>query len=185
MKAVLGLLMLTALAIAPGKTNLLSGAAVQGGDTKDITITFAHPPEAAPPDGGGLPHEALYPPGATDGKEYGPFAKIVAHRISGVSVTWSDPQRFKTEEQTAALLTELLSSTSTRTYTAHAWSYGDGVPSLVATVDHTTGKTGRWIVWCPPISLDWAYQDENGKWWWGLWDRLKAPMPKSCGTVER
>jgi hypothetical protein len=167
----------------------------------DIKITFANPPVPPPPDAGSLPREALYPPDM-DSKEHGPFTNVVAvvrtnvvvtwlgskehgaftnvvaSRISAVTVTWADPKRFKTEKQTEDFLRELLSSTNTQTWTYHIWSYGDGIPSVLAAVEHTAGKQGKWVIWCSP-NLYWAYQDQNGKWWWGMWDVLKAPRPKS------
>ncbi|HUB66187.1 MAG TPA: hypothetical protein VL981_01725 [Candidatus Methylacidiphilales bacterium] len=43
------------------------------------------------------------------------------------------------------------------------WQYGDLDPSLVATVDYTSGKQGAWWIWFGP-NLAWAFEDENGKW---------------------
>jgi hypothetical protein len=145
--------------------------------TDRIKITFSRPSEAPPPFGGGLPRNSSYPPGH-DSREHGAFANIVAGNISGVKVTWADPERFKTEAETEALLRELLSSPNTTTWAYHAWSQLDGFPSVVATIEHRKGKEGRWVVWCP--GPNWAYQDENGKWWWSTWQRYKDQPPKSC-----
>jgi hypothetical protein len=147
----------------------------------DIKITFAHPPDAPSPFGGDLPREAEVPP-APDAKEHGVFADIVANHISALNVTWSDPARFKSEEQTEDLLRQLLSSPNTQTWRYHVWQFGDAIPCAEVTVEHVAGKQGRWVVWCPPPGLYWAYLDGDGKWWWGQWNVLKAPLPRSMGA---
>jgi hypothetical protein len=142
----------------------------------EIKIAFAKRQVAPPRD---LPREALYPPGM-DSDEHGALINIVADRISALTVTWADPEIFKTQSQTQDFLRELLSSTNTQTWTVHIWSYVDGVPCVVATVEHTNGRQGKWWVWSSP-NVAWAYLDGNGKWWWGLWD-YRSSKPKSLGT---
>jgi hypothetical protein len=140
-------------------------------DVADIKITFANPPVAPTTR---LPSEVLYPHsvdvtgGAAFRNGYGAFSNIVTGRIAALNVTWADPMRFKTETETRDLLREVLSSSTTRTWGAHIWSWGDVEPSMVATVDHAVGKQGKWLLWCRP-TIYWAYQDGNGKWWWGSW----------------
>jgi hypothetical protein len=146
----------------------------QSVNVADIKITFTNPPVAPLHD---LPREVLYPQGF-DSIEHGAFTNIVAGHIAALTVTWADSKIFKTESQTRDFLRELLSSPNTQTWAYHAWSYLDGYPSIVAIVEHTAGKQGKWIIWSSP-NVDWAYQDENGKWWWGMWDSLKSPKPKS------
>ncbi len=145
---------------------------------EEIKITFAAPPFVSPTNI--LPREARFPQGM-DAKEHGAFTNIVAGRISALNVTWADTNLFKHQTQIQSLLRELLSSTNTQTWTYHVWSFGDAEPSLVATVDHTAGKQGKWLAWCSPSSPGpyWAYQDGNGKWWWGQWNVLTGPKPKS------
>lgn len=133
-------------------------------------ITFAHPPDAAPPYGGGLSRENLYPPntaGTAPTPTPGPLVEITGRTISAVRVTWSDSTRFKDEQQVTDFLRELLTSKHTDNYRWHVWSWGDTQPALTATVEHRNGKTGRWIVWCPRPAVYWAYQDGSGTWWWG------------------
>ena len=127
-----------------------------------------------------LPKDVQYP-SDMDSYEHGALTNIVAGHIAALNVIWADPMRFKTESQTRGFLRELLSSTNELIWTYHAWSYGDIVPSLVATVEHTKGNQGKWIIWNSP-NIAWAYQDGNGKWWWGMWDSLKPPKPKSLNT---
>jgi len=163
---------------------VLSVTAILGqGGQAEPKIIFKHPSDAPPPPSGGLSREAEYPPTAAgESRERGSFANVVARRISAVTVTWFDPSRFKTEAQAEDLLRQLLNSGNTTTFAFHAWSYGFDSPGIVATVEHVSGQHGRLIVWCPPINLTWAYQDEKGNWWWSMWDSLKAPLPQSVGV---
>jgi hypothetical protein len=141
-----------------------------------LRISFAKPP-VAPATHGELPREALYPE-AFDSREHGPFTNVVGGRIAALTVTWADPQRFKSERQAESLIRELLTSTNTQTCTYHVWSFVDGTPALVARVKHIDGAEGKWVVWGPPPALCWAYQDGKQKWWWGYWRELNAPYPK-------
>jgi hypothetical protein len=164
---------------APGATH--SGSGVQPVKVADIEIAFADPPVTPPRN---LPKEAQYPPDF-DSKEHGTFTDIVAGRIKALNVTWADPKFFKTQSQTQELLRELLSSTNTYTYNFHIWQWADDTPSVVATVEHTVGNQGKWMVWCDRSpSIYWAYLDGNGKWRWGGWD-YKAPRPKSLDTERK
>jgi hypothetical protein len=142
----------------------------------DIKITFANLLDTSPPRE--LPSEALYPP--TQGKaaagiefktvnpgEKGTFAKLVSNNISGVTVTWVDPDHFNSQAQTTDLLRELLTSTQTTIYAFHVWSWVDAEAKLAASVQHRNGKQGRLVLWCPSPALYWAYQDGSGTWWWG------------------
>ncbi len=159
-----------------------------------VKITFADPLGAAPPLSGAVPREAMSSgmrPTDSNGvvgfsviedpKEQGAFAKVVDRRLSIVKVTWFDSKRFQTQAQVDELLRELLSSANTQTWTFQAWSYLNGQPSVLATVEHTAAKEGRWIVWCPPNNLDWVYEDGNGKWWWGAWESWRSAVPAACG----
>ena len=157
------------------------GLAGQPVKVADIEITFADPPVTPPRN---LPKEAQCPPDF-DSKEHGTFTDIVAGRIKALNVTWADPKFFKTQSQTRELLRELLSSTNTYTYNFHIWQWADVTPSVVATVEHTVGNQGKWMVWCDRSpSIYWAYLDGNGKWRWGGWD-YKAPRPKSLDTERK
>jgi hypothetical protein len=149
----------------------------QSVNVADIKITFANPPVA--PSFDTLPREALSLP--HDWIKHGAFTNVVAGHIAALNVTWVDSKHFKNEEQTKNFLKELLSSTNTPTGNFHMWSWVDGVPNVTVTVEHTTGKKGRWMIWFSP-AIYWAYQDDNGKWWWGMWDSLKSQKPKSLNT---
>ena len=147
----------------------------------DIQISIAKPPVT--PAAREVPKEASHQK-AWDPNEHGPFTSIVVGRVSALTVTWADPQRFTNEKQTEALLRDLLSSTNTQTWKFHIWSWGDNKPGLVVEVKHIDGKDGKWVIWCPPPGLCWAYEDGDGKWWWGIWDLHKAPHPKSLETQQ-
>jgi len=165
---------------------VLSGTAVpsHGGQGSDPKITFKHPSDAPAPRARDLSRDDLYLPGGGAG-EHGSFANVVAHRISAVTVTWFDQNRFKSEAQAEELLRQLLNSENTVTFGFHAWSYGYDSLGIVATVEHVSGQRGRWIVWCPPINLTWTYQDGDGIWWWGAWESHKAPVPTSAGAAPK
>jgi hypothetical protein len=170
------------LSVALACVGLFGGTLIgQSDKLTEIKITFAHPPNppAQPAD---LRYASLGQPGMGP-NDHGAFAEIVANQISALKVTWSDPARFKTEAQTEELLGLLLTSSKTGTMTYHAWSWGDALPNVIASVEHKTGKPGKLILWCPPPGLYWAYQDGNGKWWWGYWDVMKFGLPRSVIPV--
>jgi len=135
----------------------------QGFKVDDIKITFASPPMAPRRDV--PPPEAFYPAGF-DARECGSFTNIVAGRIARIKVTWADPSHFKSENQTREFLRGLLANPRTQTWKYHVWSFGDGVPLLVADIKYNSGKIGKWIIWSYPAYY-WAYQDGAGQWWWG------------------
>jgi ankyrin repeat protein len=194
-------LVLAGVLVAPMLAQQLSPATLP----PSIRVTFANPPDPPPPLAleGGLPNEALYPsqktspPPKSDSLALGTFADLVAHRISSIKVTWSDPQRFKTHTQTQDLLNEVLSNAKSQTFGFHVWSNSDLTPCLTATVTHSAGHPGRLVLWCddpvpanPPTqpyasngALKWAYQDGSGRWWWAAWD-YKTTLPKSMGPLE-
>jgi hypothetical protein len=147
----------------------------------DVKITFAHPPDAPKPPSD-LRYASLGQPGMGP-NGHGAFADVVANQISALKVTWSDPARFKSEAQTEELLRLLLTSSKTETMTYHVWSWGDALPNVIATIENRTGKPGKLVLWCPPPGLYWAYQDGNGKWWWGYWDVMKFGLPNSVTPV--
>ena len=131
-----------------------------------------------------------------DPKAQGAFPDVT-RRVSGVRVTWSDPKRFEDRGQTAAFIRELLTSRASRAHTFHIWSQGDGRPSLMATVAHGEGASGRWVIWCEdPIAADpprrprdspgglrWAYLDDAGRWWWVYW--ADGTLPRSMPVIRR
>lgn len=168
-----------------GLAFVLSGGLVgcERVSVSDIKITCSNAPAAPSWRYPQLPGEALYPRGM-DSIEHGALTNIVAGRIAGLTVTWADTNLFKTESQIQDFLRELLSSPNTQTWTFHIWSYVDGVPSMVVMVEHTAGKQGKWIIWNSP-NVAWAYQDGSGKWWWGMWDVLKTPKPKSLAAGKQ
>jgi hypothetical protein len=141
----------------------------------EIKIKFAQR-QVAPPLGG-LPQDVRYPPGMEAPRDHGALTNVVAGRISALTVTWTNPEIFKTQSQVQDLLRDLLCSTNEITFTWHVYSWGDVSPCVVAKVEHINGKAGKWWVWDSP-ALYWAYQDGNGKWWWGAWDD-RTSKPKS------
>jgi hypothetical protein len=158
-----------------------------------VSVTFAHPPDRAPLFSGYLPPEAFCPPGKNsprqpgvqisfctidDPGEQGPLANV-AHDISALRVTWSDTERFKTEAQTEELLRKILSSPTTQTWTSQVWSQGNPRPSVMADIEHRTGRQGRLVVWCDS-GLRWVYQDGTDNWWWGLWGGPEPPCIRTA-----
>lgn len=123
-----------------------------------------------------VPKEAQLPK-EHDPNEHGAFKNLIAEHIASLTVTWADPQRFKTRRETESLIRDLLTSTNTQTWNYHVWSFGDGNPALVARVTYIDGTKGKWVIWGPKPALYWAYEDGKEKWWWGQWDALKGPYP--------
>ena len=172
------LLLFLSIFLSVGFGTLLGGTLVgQSKKSAKIKITFSHPPNPPTPPGD-LRYASLGQPGMGP-NGHGAFSDLVANRVSALKVTWSDPTRFESEVQTEELLRLLLTNAKTETTTFHIWSWGDALPNLIATVEHKTGKPGQLILWCPPPGLYWAYQDGDGKWWWGFWDVMKYGLPNS------
>jgi hypothetical protein len=146
----------------------------------DIKITFAHRSPFPL-----VSEEAQFPPNA-DLTDHGAFSGIVDHRVSALEVTWFDPRRFKTEEQTSDFLRRLLSNTNTHAWTYHVWSKAYFNPSVVATVEHVSGNQGKLLVY-PSHKTDpvyWSYQDASGKWWCGEWDPSQDALPKKVPQAQ-
>jgi hypothetical protein len=163
----------------------------------DIPITFAKPLLLPKP--ARLPRETEFsfdksarePGGQSlmafhvikDPKEHGPLSTLPLGRITALQATWADPHFFHTEVGIQGALKELLTNSHEMNYTYHAWQYADPDPTLVVAVEYASGKQGAWWIWLRP-NVAWAFEDENGQWWWGLWDGSdvpgkKAPLPAS------
>jgi hypothetical protein len=110
-----------------------------------------------------------------DSRSHGALTNIVAGRISALRVTWANLSFIKNAKQIPDFLRERLSATNGSFYAFHIWSYADGAPDVVATVEHTEGTEGKLYIWGLP-SLACAYLDGNGKWWWGSWPQV-VPKP--------
>jgi hypothetical protein len=145
----------------------------------DIKITFASPQQPAPGYDFSLPRGASYLEGRDSIDHSTTFAQLVANHITGVEVAWADDFRFRSEGQISETLNELLNSPKTIVYTDHVWSWGDGRPDILATVTHSDGSKGKWVIWIQPTPY-WAYQDQNGLWWWGIWANDDSPRPASA-----
>lgn len=164
-------------------TNFSAWAAEPVGAT-DIPITFSK--SLALPEPPRLPQEVIQTSPRAGDKENGiaPLSSLVKEKITAVDVIWADPW-FRPESEVHDLLQELLSSPNEGSWSCHVWSFGDGTPDLVATVKYASGKEGKWWIWCVQ-GLRWAFQDDRGQWWFGLWNPSmnKIPKPKSLAEFN-
>lgn len=104
-----------------------------------------------------------------DPHSHGALSNVVAGRISAITVTWADAGLLKRIQDTDDFLRCLLTTRAGSTYTYVPWAQSLGVPQVAATVEHTEGKNGRWLVWYVWPSVYCAYQDGAGQWWFGAW----------------
>jgi hypothetical protein len=164
-------------------TNSSAWAAEPVGAT-DIPITFSK--KLALPEPPRLPQEVIQQPPRAGEKEDGiaPLVSLAREKITAVDVTWADPW-FRPESEVHDFLQGLLSSQNEGYWSYHVWSFGDGTPDLVATVKYASGKQGKWWIWCVQ-GLRWAFQDDRGHWWFGLWNPSmnKIPKPKSLAEFN-
>jgi hypothetical protein len=133
-------------------------------DSNEIVITIkeAMPPKSAKGDGptkirvqfseksvqpeSDLPKDARKASTGPDANP-GAFSKLVDGRISTVSVTFFDPKALKGEKDTENFLRRLLTTPKGVTHNQIPWAQRLGVPTVAATVQHTQGKAGVWLVW--------------------------------------
>lgn len=157
--------------------------AEEPGGAIDIPITLSKP--LVFPDPPRLPKEVEQQTPRVRDKEDGraPLSSLAQEKIVAVNVTWADPW-FQPQGQVQDFLKELLSSQNEGNFSGHIWSFDDGAPNLVATVEYASGKQGAWWIWCIG-GPRWAFQDDSGQWWFGIWkDYGKGPKPKSMEAFK-
>jgi hypothetical protein len=113
-----------------------------------------------------------------DIRDHGALSALAAPRIAAVTVTWTDPALLTTNRETEAFLQRLLTVAQGSTYTHVPWAQALGLPSVVATIEHTDGRRGSWHVWYGWPSVYCVYRDGDGAWWFGHWfhvDPLRLP----------
>ena len=89
----------------------------------------------------------------------------------------------RNEEEVRDFLRQLLRMPDSATYKVHIWSFGDSVPNVVATVEHTEGKPGKLFIWCNPSpGLYGAYLDgtEIGGGFIGRWSSAPFSINKEA-----
>ena len=97
----------------------------------------------------------------TDLTDYGPLRKIITGDIHAITVRYYDGS-FKDIVEVQSYLTSVLRSDKGSTNTFCPWAEMLGVPSVEATVQFTSGRTGKWLVWRQGRSV---YRDPDMKWW--------------------
>jgi hypothetical protein len=165
---------------------LLCGGVASAGD---FAVTFGSPPIAPAPD---IPPESRMAgtepdPDASKGgpwevrfglvrdhRDYGPLSVLVAGRIAALDVTWSEAAIFGTPAETEAFLRALLREPKGVSHTHVFWAQMLPVPSIVATVDHTSGARGTLHVWFASPSIYAVYRDGRGLWWFAHWMEAEA-----------
>jgi hypothetical protein len=158
----------------PSTSKNASPAAGRSDSPTTIRVLFADKP--APP-GRDVPKEARQ--AAPDRREKpahpGAFSKLVAGGISTITVTFFDPKALKGRQDTERFLRRLLTTPKGSTYNHVPWAQSLGVPTVSATIEHTQGKPGTWLVWDGGQSVYCAYQDGAGRWWFGVWFQGEIP----------
>jgi hypothetical protein len=122
-----------------------------------------------------MPEEARQQERIVPGAKPKIFSKLVEGNISSVTVTYFDQQILKEKKDTEALLRQLLTTPKGTTHDDVPWAKILGVPTVAATVEHTQGKTGVWLIWKTSRQVLCAYKDGQGRWWFGLWFDLEMP----------
>ncbi len=97
----------------------------------------------------------------TDLKDYGPLRNIITNDIHSISVRYYDSS-FKDIQEVQSYLTSLLRSGKGSTTAYCPWSEMLPVPTVEATVQFTSGRKGRWLLWRYGRSV---YRDPDMKWW--------------------
>ena len=97
----------------------------------------------------------------TDLNDYGPLRKIITNDIHGISVRYYDSS-FKDIGEVQRFLGSVLRSEKGSTNTFCPWAEMLPVPSVEATVQFTTGRRGKWLLWRYGRSV---YRDPDMKWW--------------------
>jgi hypothetical protein len=138
----------------------------------DITVTFSTPLVRPAPDVPADARNAGRP--VRDISDHGPLSTLVAGRIAALEVTWSDTALFRMNRETEDFLRRLLAAPQGSTVTHIPWAQMLGVPSVVATVEHTEGTRGSWHIWYGWPSIYCAYRDGRGTWWFGYWMEVEA-----------
>lgn len=157
----------------------LGALAADGGTASDMKVMFVDPPVRPTPD---IPADArdagteADPDAAKGGasgirfrivrdpSDHGPLSNLVAGRITALNVTWSDGTLFTTNRETENFLRRLLTVPQGSTRTHVPWAQMLGLPSVVATVQHTEGNGGSWHMWYSWPSIYCVYRDGSGKW---------------------
>ena len=121
-----------------------------------------------------LPKEAHQARPAPDAKP-GAFSKLVAGSISTVTVTYFNPKALKGNQETEEFLRRLLTTPKGSTHNHVPWAQRLDLPTVTATVKHTKGEPGIWLVWDGGQSVYCAYKDGTGRWWFGVWFQGEIP----------
>ena len=105
----------------------------------------------------------------------GPFSKMLRGKISSVTVTYFDTKILTKRKDTERFLDHLLTTTKGETFSYIPWAQSLPIPTVAATVEHTKGNPGTWLVWDLGQSVYCAYQDEAGRWRFGVWFMEQIP----------
>jgi hypothetical protein len=98
----------------------------------------------------------------TDLKDYVPLRDTIkGHAIHAITVRYYNGS-FKDTREVQAYLTSVLQSEKGSTNTSCPWAEMLAVPSVEATIQFTSGATGKWLLWRQGRSV---YRDPELKWW--------------------
>lgn len=140
------------------------------GEAKMVRVLFADKPVEPERD---VPREAV----KQRHKDVfrGPFSELVAGNIFSVTVTYFNTKLLKEKKDTEEFLRRLLTTPKGTTFNHVPWAQSLAFPTVTATVEHTQGKTGTWLVWDGGQSVYCAYKDGEGRWWFGVWFQNEVP----------
>jgi len=109
------------------------------------------------------------------GEFRGPFSKLVAGKLSSVTVTYFNTKMLKEKKDTEEFLRRLLTTPKGSAYIHVPWAQSLALPTVTAIVEHAQGKEGTWLIWDGGQSVYCAYKDGSGRWWFGVWFQNEIP----------
>lgn len=106
---------------------------------------------------------------APDTNDYGPLARLVVGRVSGVDIEWLDPAVFKADSVASAYVVQLLRAGGGSTNRMVPWAQMLPIPSILGATTETAGRRGSLRIWYAWPSVYAAYRDGDGRWWFSHW----------------
>ena len=112
--------------------------------------------------------------------DHGALSNVVSSIIVSITVTWADTNTFKSHSDIEATVQGLFTAPGSwfpvgsgvhsgcETFAYYPWQMMMPPPKLAATVKHQNGNQGQFVL----LNRDmYGYQDQDGKWWWGMYER--------------
>ena len=112
--------------------------------------------------------------------DHGALSNVVSSSIESITVRWADTNTFKSHGDIEATVRGLFTAAGSyvpvgsgvhsgcQTFAFYPWQQMMIPPKLAATVKHQNGKQGQFLLFNRDM---YGYQDQDGKWWWGICGR--------------